>query len=78
MFQNAGGMYGAWFTWPFWIAFVLIGVWLVWRVLGGGSAARGNSTRDDAPGAEEILKRRFARGEINQEEYERRLAQLRR
>jgi putative membrane protein len=77
MYHHLGGMSGGWFTWPFWIAFVLIGLWLVWRVVGGGSAARRDGPRDEAPDAEEILKRRFARGEIGQEEYERRLSRLR-
>ena len=42
-----------------------------------GRAATGpNDTPHDSP--EAILKRRFARGEIDEQEYERRLEQLRR
>lgn len=55
---------------------------LVWLLLAGGvlwaalAATRSPSTSDDS--AESVLKRRYARGEINRAEYDQRLADLRR
>jgi putative membrane protein len=54
----------------FWLVIVLLLVWIVARPGGGGSWRS-----DEMP--EQILKRRYARGEIEREEYERRLADLR-
>lgn len=56
----------------FWLLVLGLVVWLVLRAAGG---------RDVVPGgesAEELLRRRFASGEIDAEEYERRLEVLRR
>jgi putative membrane protein len=54
----------------FWLAVLILLVWVVAR--GAGS----QSWRiDETP--EQILKRRYARGEIEREEYERRLSDLR-
>ena len=68
-----GGMHPGWF----WIGPV-VGVillfavlWMVYR-----AANRTGATPDDTP--EQILKRRYARGEIGREEYEQKLVDLRR
>ncbi|SFT08115.1 putative membrane protein [Zhouia amylolytica] len=58
------GMHGI--GWVFWIAIILIVVWLSLR-----SASRkgiNNSSTQDS--ALEILKKRYARGEITKEEYD--------
>lgn len=56
----------------FWLLVLGLTVWLVLRATGGRDVApRGES-------AEELLRRRFAAGEIDAEEYERRLEVLRR
>ncbi len=62
-----GGWWGVGLIWMvFWIGvLVLIGV-LIWRLLQG----RGVSERSTEESALEILKRRYARGEIDQEEFE--------
>jgi uncharacterized membrane protein len=52
------------------LAILLLLVWFVARA-GAGPSAR----IEDTP--EQILKRRYARGEINREDYEGRLADLR-
>lgn len=69
--------YGGWMGWwmPVWMAFWLgVLVLLVWAI----SRAIGSHgwRAEDSP--EQILKRRYARGEIEREEYERRLSDLRR
>ena len=51
-------------------AILLLFVWLVTR-----SAASPPARTEEAP--EQILKRRYARGDIDRDEYERRLADLR-
>lgn len=74
------GPAGAWgwammiFMTLFWIAVIALVVWLVWRFAfsGGAPAPRGEDR------AEEILRERFARGEIDSETFERMLEDLRR
>lgn len=56
----------------FWLVLLGLAVWLVGRATGRERA----EPRGEA--AEEILRRRFASGEIDAEEYERRLEVLRR
>lgn len=52
----------------FWVAVILAVIWLVrWIV---EQAGRGRS-EDVGPDAHEIIRRRYARGEISREEYER-------
>lgn len=71
--------YGAHAGWMgFWMAFWWIGgiavlILLVWIV---ARAANGPAMRGEEP-PEQILKRRYARGDIDREEYERRLTDLR-
>ncbi len=75
-----GGWGGLW--WPFmliplllWGVFLSLLVWLAVRVFSKGrGAARPGATIDSA---EEILRERFARGDISAEEYERALEILR-
>lgn len=69
-----------WWMWiamgAFWILIVVLIVlaviWLAKSTPGGGLGP----PRGDTP--EEILKRRYARGEIDEEEYHRKLEELRR
>ncbi len=76
-----GGWGGLW--WPFmliplllWGVFLSLLAWLAVRVFSKGrGAARPGATIDSA---EEILRERFARGDISAEEYERALEILRR
>lgn len=61
-----GGMH--WFWWVFWVIFVIVLVWAVTR-----------SSSPPPPHQEtplEILKRRYAEGEISTEEFERRKSRL--
>jgi len=59
----------------FWIIGLALLVWLIYRLFGG---IRGAGRRPEDGQAEEILRKRFARGEIDRETYERMLEDLRR
>jgi putative membrane protein len=70
------GWHGEWwmmgFGLIFWLIVIGLAVWLIVRATGRERAEpRGE-------GAEEILRRRFASGEIDADEYERRLEVLKR
>ncbi|MGH2581790.1 MAG: SHOCT domain-containing protein [Anaerolineales bacterium] len=68
MSMMAGGMGGMGF-WGlvtmlvFWVAFILLIVWLVRTVVGGAA-------QPNLGGARAILDQRYARGEITRKEYE--------
>jgi putative membrane protein len=72
---HGGGFWGAWMLVPalLWVAFLGLVAWGALRVFsiwqGGGRAA---------DSAEEVLRERFARGEVDAETYERSLDTLRR
>jgi putative membrane protein len=78
---SPGGMMGGWFgSWwmlvpiLFWAGLLAVIVWAVARIF------LGNRSGGDGPGrdaAEEVLRERFARGEMDAEEYERSLETLR-
>jgi putative membrane protein len=63
------GWMGLW--WIIGLAALLAFIWVIARVAGSPASPRGV----DPP--ETILKRRYARGEIDREEFERRLSDLR-
>ena len=67
------GSMGWWMalSWLFGLAFLLLIVWMVGRAAGGPAGRI-----DESP--EQILKRRYARGEIERDEYQRRLDDVRR
>ena len=63
-----GGMgLGAWlFMGGFWVLLLALIVWLVVRLLPGGTRT---DSGPPSPSAEEILDARFARGEIDEQAY---------
>ena len=61
---------GGGFMWIIWILLGVLVVWLVRASIGNGS---GNPA---SPSALDILKQRYARGEIDQDEYERKRKNL--
>lgn len=63
-----GWMMGWW--WLFWIVVIAAVVWALAKGMGGRAASQ-----EESP--EGILKRRYARGEINRDEYDQRLTDLR-
>jgi len=54
-----------------WVIIVALAFWLLVRTVGRGASGSGES-------AEDLLRRRFASGEIDEEEYAKRLEVLRR
>ena len=77
--HNGGEFWGPWILFPilFWGGIVFLIAWTVARIFpkGRGNGDRFEASRDSA---EEILRERFARGEITTEEYEKSLEILRR
>ncbi len=70
--QAMDGMMGGWWgfglLWMlFWIALLVLVVVAIWRLLQGRPGGATDS-REESP--MEILKRRYAQGEINREEFE--------
>lgn len=64
-----------WLWWLFWILVALVLVWMFWRLLrDGGTRGREEPRRETA---EEVLRRRFSEGEIDEEEFRRRIRLLR-
>ncbi len=68
-----GGM--GWGMWFFWLI-IIVGAVIVIALLVRSAGNRGGAVAPETP--EQILKRRFAAGEIGEEEYRKRLEELRR
>jgi putative membrane protein len=69
MYGHTGGMFfgGGLLMWIFWIILLVVLVYVLKDIF--GSVNRNSSSSSDAL---EILKQRFARGEIDETEFERR------
>ena len=67
------GMHWAW--WSVWIITLLVLAWAFWRLFADRSEVHRQVQREEA--AEEELRRRFARGEIDEDEFAERLRVLR-
>jgi len=73
MFDHGGGMFfGGGLMWLFWIALIVIIVVIVKSLT--ASNKNTDDFKNDSPLT--ILKQRYARGEINEEEFERKRKQL--
>jgi putative membrane protein len=70
--MGGGEMWVLGLSWLVWLALIVLAVWLVVRA----TNRRDPGDRSDA--AEDLLRQRFASGEIDAEEYARRLEVLRR
>ncbi len=72
MMGNEGGVFfGGVFMWLFWLIVIVVVIVVFKAMIGSGESA---SDRQVTP--LEILNRRFARGEIDEEEYQRRKREL--
>ncbi len=76
MWMNGPWMNGSWDWFPWMMIFALVFLtfliaMLVFVFRGGGPMSGGHGTHLKEDSAREILDRRYARGEVNQEEYQR-------
>jgi len=69
MMGTEGHFFGGGFMWLFWILLIIAIVFIFQNVAKGNSSSANESPL-------EILKKRYARGEIDEEEYERRRNEL--
>lgn len=67
--------FGGGFMWLFWILIIVALVLVLRAAFGGGGNPMGGPPQETPL---EILKKRFARGEIDEEEFERRRKELER
>ncbi len=75
MFPCAGFGYGLWWIFPLIMPVMIVLCFFMMRGRMGSMTCRSGSCRtsshgDDAESAFDTLKKRYARGEINREEYE--------
>ncbi len=61
-----------------WLVLAVVIVWLIVRVVAGPQSRRGYGPPPPRSDPEQVLRDRFARGEIDAEEFEHRLEVLRR
>jgi len=69
---NGDMVFGGVFMWIFWILLIIV-IIVIAKAITGGSSTPGRSA-DESP--MDILKKRYARGEIDEQEYERRRREL--
>lgn len=64
-----------WIWWSFWLLTIAFLSWALWRAVADRSQTRRQTERQEA--AEEALRKKYAVGEISEEEYARRMRILR-
>jgi len=74
---HRGGMFMGmhWIWWSLWVLTIGVLLWAFWRLFRERAETRNRIQRQEA--AEEALRRRFATGEIDEEEFARRMRVLR-
>lgn len=73
--HNGGMFIGMhWLWWSFWIVTLLLLAWALWRAVADRSETHRQVRREES--AEDELRRRFARGEIDEEELHHRIRVL--
>ena len=68
MMHEMWGWNGMWFGWIFWLVIIGLIIWGVKTIAGQNRSQ--SSSRPPEESALDILKKRYARGEINDEEFE--------
>lgn len=71
MMNYDGHFFGGGFMWIFWVL-IIVGIFFLFQNIAKGNS--GSSSDNETPMG--ILKKRYARGEIEEEEYERRRKEL--
>jgi len=59
---------GMWFSWLFWIIFIAVIAWLIINMFNKSQKNSGPGSEKESP--MDILKRRYANGEIDKKEFE--------
>ena len=60
-------MTGGWFMWVFWVVLLVLVLWGISSAVSGGSSTKAMAKQKDAL---DVLKCRYANGEIDQAEFE--------
>ncbi len=68
MFWHDMGWGGMWFGWFFWIVLIVLIIWAIVRFSNQKSNGSSNLTHRETP--LDILKRRYASGEITKQQYD--------
>ena len=64
------GWGGMWFGWVFWLVFLAAIIWVVVTIVNKNQKSGSNEPVPPREDALEILKKRYARGEITKEQFE--------
>jgi putative membrane protein len=73
--MDGGGMFfGGGFMWIFWIILFIAIIWAVKAAMDSGNSGNSNSSNSESP--MEVLRKRYANGEIDEEEFNRRRKEL--
>lgn len=74
MWQHGVGMGGMWIGWIVGLVVLIVIIWMIASIAGRSPSGSEHGSGEDS--AQEILDRRYARGEIDDEQYRRMREQL--
>ncbi|MFV2061731.1 MAG: SHOCT domain-containing protein [Gammaproteobacteria bacterium] len=76
MMDGGGMFFGGGFMWIFWIILFIVIIWGVKMAMDGGSKNSNNSNSTNSDSPMELLRKRYANGDIDEEEFNRRRKEL--